>query len=449
MLPTGTNNDINIDEPNSFDARRNHKVVPSYNGLWRKEPPTFETVILADGSTERRPTLGAAISSAGLKDTIEEFVEIDLFTLTPQEVLDVTAFVHQVDSGLAPAVHRAWRLDAQNRAELEHELRGFLMPQASARNCDVAVFGTLDSGAGHAAMRWYWERQSNRFLAEDSQVAAMSLDELLEQVDQDLARVVFLGLPVGMAERFAVDYDEDQLFNADELALGTGVYVADTDGDGEPDGHETAHGGDPLDGTVGGQDHQAPMIRNLRLVYVTTRVAKILYETDEPTQSETSWAGGPKSGVVRGTRFEKVHSVLLRELTPNTSHGVSVTAIDLAGNRRSAAVPGVQTANVIFPNDVVFENASVTVLQDSGGTLQFDLTGTARRKNGSTANGFRLRVDVFVNDVKTQSVVQGTASGSNGITTVTVTQNGLTPGDVVTANVESLWTNFAGSRLAA
>jgi hypothetical protein len=43
--------------------------------------------------------------------------------------------------------------------------------------------------------------------------------------------------------------------------------------------------------------------------------------------------------------------------------------------------------------------------------------------------------------------VQGTASGSNGITTVTVTQNGLTPGDVVTANVESLWTNFAGSRL--
>ncbi len=260
-----------------------------------------------------------------------------------------------------------------------------------------------------------------------------------------MGRFTFLALPVVLAERFAVDYDEDELANVDEAAWGTDPYDADSDDDGDPDGHEVAHGGNPTDDTQQGNDAVPPTISNVRVVFVTTRVAKILFETDEPARWDVSYSSGSNVGSASGALYQKTHTALLRTLIPNRTWTVALTATDLGGNQTSVNVPGVQTLQVAIPIDTTFQDTSVTVLQNSGGTLRFQVSGRAARKGGGNGFGHQLRVQVFVNGVLTQPQVNGTTAGANGITTVEVTETGLAPGDVVVANVKTLWNvNGAG-----
>jgi hypothetical protein len=438
-LPTGSSNDVVLDDPNLPDAYRNHKEVASFNGIWRKESPTLETVIYADGSSEERPTIGSAMTSAGLVDSLKQFVDIPLFTLNATQRAQVTAFVNQVDSGLAPAVHRAWFLQNAGAHTTYGVLRGYLLTQAKARNVDIAVFGEVDLGAGLRRLRWTWDRATQLFRAEDSQVAPQPLEFFYERALAGMGRFTFLGLPVGMAERFAIDYDEDDLPNVDEGAWGADPYVADTDGDGEPDGHEVAHGGDPNDNTKQGTDGTPPVISNVRVVYATTRVAKILFETDEPAGFDIAWVSGSVSGSASEPRPETTHTALLRGLVPNRAWTVTLTATDVAGNLTVVNVPGVHSQAVVIPIDTSFQDAGVTVTQNTGGTLRFQVSGRAARKGGGNASGMQLRVQVYVNGVLTQPQVNGSVSGGTGITTVDVVQNGLSPGDEVVANVKVLW----------
>jgi len=445
-LPTGTSNEIVLDEPNLADPRRNHKVVASFNGIWRKGQPTMPTVMFADGGSEERPTLGSAISSAGLKDSIKDFVDIPLFTLTEAQRRDISAFVTQIDSGLAPAVHRAWLLDGDAPRRVYGALRTYLMPQAQARHCDVAVFGTVEVDGAARELRWFWDRATGRFVPEDSALASRPLEFFVQGAAQGLASNVFLGLPVGMAERFAVDFDHDDLKNADELALGTDPFDPDSDGDGDPDGHEAANGGDPTDDSVTSTDATPPVIENLRVVYTTTRVAKILFDTAEPTRFLATWSGGGRSGAVSSERFDKKHTVLLRDLVANRVQSVQVTAIDHGGNRISTDVPGIRTEPFVFPFDVILVDATVSEQQDSAGVLRFELRGRVQLKTGGSASGYQLRVDVFKNGVLTQPNVIGSTSGGGGFSTVVVEETGLVPGDEITANVRALWTPGAGPR---
>ncbi len=446
-LPTGTNNDVVLDDPGLADAYRNHKEVASFNGIWRKDSPTLETVVYADGSSEERPTIGSALTSAGLIDSLKEFIDIPLFTINPTQRANVTAFVAQVDSGLAPAVHRAWLLETEDAHTTYGMLRGYLLTQAKARNVDIAVFGTVDLGRGVRDLRWTWDRSIQRFRAEDSTLATQPLEFFYERALAGMGRFTFLGLPVGMAERFAIDSDEDELPNLDEITWGTDPYLADSDGDGDPDGHEVAHGGDPDDDTLQGSDGTPPVISNVRVMFVTTRVAKILFETDEPAHFDIAWSSGSVSGSASGTRDETTHTALLRTLIPNRTWTVTLTATDVAGNQSVVNVPGVQSKPVAIPIDTTFQDASVTVLDNSAGTLRFQVSGRAQRKGGGNAPGMQLRVKVFVNGVVTQTQVNGTTSTGSGITTVQVTETNLSPGDVVVAKVITLWNVQGGGAL--
>ena len=49
-------------------------------------------------------------------------------------------------------------------------------------------------------------------------------------------------------------------------------------------------------------------------------------------------------------------------------------------------------------------------------------SGKARAKGGGFQSGRRLRVNVYVNGVLTQEKLQGTMSGGDGATSVTVTE---------------------------
>lgn len=439
-MPTGTSNEITLDEPNLDVPRRNHFVVASYNGVWRKESPTLETIELADGTLEQRPTIGAGVSAAGLRDGIKDFVDIPLFTLGPKQRRDVSAFVMQADSGLAPAVHRSWLLGGASTATAATMVSEYLLPQAQERNADVAVFGTVEIDGQARELRWFWNRVSGLFASEDTTLREQPLAFFVRQAERGTGSNVFLGLPVGMAERFAVDFDADGLRNGDEENLGTDPSDADSDGDGDPDGHETAYAGDPLDPQIGSNDGTAPGILDLRVVYATNRVAKIQFETDEPARFTAGWTSGLQSGEDASGIFEKSHTVVFRGLRSNQSHDVTLEVVDLGGNATTLVLPGfVQTLPPTFSAASVLVDATTEVTKDSAGALEVRISGRAKRKNGpaSQANR-RLRVKVIVNGVVTQQSVDGVPSNGTGITTVDVAEAGLAPGDELRVVVESL-----------
>ena len=448
-LPTGTNHDIVFDEPSLDFARRTHFVVASFNGLWRKRQRTLERIQLADGTYESRPTLGVGVSATGLKDDLLDFVEIPLFQATAKKRRDIAAFVEQVDSGLAPAVHKALLLDGQDTAAAEKRVRTYLLRQAMGRNCDVVAFGTVEIGGQARELRWTWDRSLELFRAEDSSLPPVDLGFFHAQALSGKGRNVFLGLPVGMGERFAIDFDADGLPNADELALGTDPEDPDSDGDGDPDGHELANGGDPLDPGKTSDDQTAPQVLGLRVVYVTNTLAKILFETDEPAVFQAAWTSGAHSGEAHSTLFQRVHTVLLADLrSGNNSHAGTLDVTDLSGNVTQVPLPTLVTLPFVNVPSVVFEDATMIELKDSGGVLSVRVSGTARRKIGGGAqSGRALRVNVFVNGELTQEALQGTTSGSDGVSSVDVTESGLNPGDRVTITVMTLHgvaQNFGG-----
>jgi len=439
QLPTGTNNDIVLDDPTLDDPRRNHRVVASFNGIWRKEQPTLETVVFADATMEDVPTLGVGLVGSGVIDSLFEFVSIPLFDgINAQERKDITAFVMQIDSGLAPAVHSAWLLGATDTLLAASRITGFLMSQAQLRNVDVAVIGTVDVGMGTQPLRWFWDRETGLFESESSAIPAMPFDFFFAQANQGLGSNVFLGLPVGMAERFAVDFDADELRNLDEVALGTDMFNPDTDGDLDFDGHEVLEGGDPLDPAITSNDTTPPVIGNLRLTFVTTRMAKIQFDTNELTRVDAAWTLPASSGGTTSDVFEKNHTVLLRDLRANRNYAVALTVTDLSGNAVQVPVAGVATQPFVFPFETVFRNVSVTTNQDSAGTLDFTIAGRARRKGGGGAAGHQVRVKVYVNGVFTGQSF-GTTSPGTGDTQVTVNEAGLSAGDEVRAVVSSLF----------
>ncbi|MDA1263779.1 MAG: hypothetical protein O2816_01720, partial [Planctomycetota bacterium] len=446
-LPTGTSNEIFFDEPNLDFAPRTHFVVASYNGMWRKEQATFERIQLRDGTVETRPTIGAGLSATGLKDDLLDFANIDLFTAPQQVRSNITAFLHQTDSGLAPAIHKGFLLNADNTAATVDQVRNYLLAQAIVDNCDVVLFGEVAVAGTPRNLRWWWDRDMGLFRCEDGTVADQTLAFFTEQAAAGTANVIVQGLPIGMGERFAVDFDLDGLYNHDELALGTDPLEPDTDNDGDFDGHEVDNGGDPNDPGVGSDDQVAPTISAVELVFVTNTVAKIQFRTDELCRFDATWDQGNKSGSDASELFERRHTVIFTDLRPNgLTHGVTLTAVDLGGNTTATNLQVTTLPNVDFAS-VVLRSATATEVQDSAGTLSYQFAGKARAKGGGLQSGRRLRVNVFVNGVLTQALLQGTLSAGDGATSVVVTEDGLVPGDLVTVVVFDLLDagpNFGG-----
>lgn len=439
-LPTGTSNEVTLDEPNLQIPRRNHFVVASYNGLWRKEQATLEQVTLAGGVTEMRPTLGTGTSASGLKDSLLDFVRIPLFSAPDKVRRDITAFLTQLDSGLAPAVHSAWMLSGPNAQADALPVSSFLIPQARLRNCDVVLMGTVDLGTGPRQLGWLYNPVTGLFHSDSSAVVPQPISFFVDQAVSGLGTNLALGLPVGMGARYALDTDFDGLGNADELSLGTDPDNADTDGDGDLDGHEVANGGDPLDPGNQSSDSQAPSVSNVRVVFVTSTVAKIQFDTDELATWSAGWTSGQQSGTATGQGRERTHTAILTGLRgDDKTHAVTLDVTDLGGNTTQVVVSDpVQTTPAIPIPSTVFRNASTNITTDSNGTLAFSVQGKARLKFGPLLPGQQLRVQVFVNGVLTQPLVTGTISNGVGDTTVQISETGLSVGDVITVTVIAL-----------
>jgi hypothetical protein len=469
-LPTGTSNDTIADARFDPLPERTHFEVAHFKELWRKEQGTV-AVQLADGSWLDYPTLGSGLGHAGASNSLFDFVG-DLFDVDDQAASDIVAFVGQIDQGLAPLVHAAERLAAATQPAARDELDLFVS-QALARHIDIAVYGRIDLGAGERELAWSWNRADGLFHAEDSAVAARSPAFFIAQAQAGLADMVFVGLPVGMGRPFAVDLDDDGLANLDEARHGTAPSVADGDGDGFPDGYEVAMGSDPTLASSLPSDAVPPSITGLKLQWITARVAKLAWETDEPTRFRIDYGTsfGPGASV-SGERAKSVHTAILSDLLPSTeatgtlfTYSGTLTAFDLAGNAAATPLPdGMTTGFFHGTSNVVLGELEVeSAVALPGASLAVSVRSRVDAKTGGPpalpAPRHVVIATVHVNGVRSASFtspnptsftvggqppalpgpfVLSLPSDLAGITALAFTQGGLLPGDTLRLNIEAV-----------
>ena len=342
QLPLGTNHDIFGGEPTEVIARRVFNKVTPFNETYRRlmSVVPIETLDepgnLGGGTTvDTRGFLGVGATHAGLIESFQERIS-DFGAGT--ETFHMTSFVLQLDQGQAPAIHQAFLLDAANLAATQPELENYLMPQAVARNCDVVVIGRSEPGA--VRTRWAWDRASDTFVPDHGTLGARTLADFIASAATE--RHVFMGVPVGTAARTAIDRDLDGIVNAAD--------------------------GAPLDPFIDPSDNTAPGFRVApHLVWVTSRTARLAFETDEPSVYRITYGEGhvpdrcvPRSPGCQATSEEwsTAHTPLLTDLVPSTatSNGVynvvtftydaTIEVFDRAGNSASFVLPQFDSAPI-------------------------------------------------------------------------------------------------------
>jgi len=303
QLPLGTNHDIFGGEPTEVIARRVFNKVTPFNETYRRLMDVVQIETLNEpgnagaGTTiDTRGFLGVGATHAGLIESFE--VRISDFG-TGAETQNLTSFVLQLDQGLAPAIHQAFLLDAANAAATTAELQSYLMPQAQVRNCDVVVVGRSEPGA--VRTRWAWDRQNDVFVPDHPTLGTRTLQDFINNAVNESH--VFYGLPVGMATRYAVDRDLDGLVDSvDPMPEDAFVDVQDTTG---PSFTVAPH-----------------------LVWVTSRTARLAFETDEPTVYRITYGEGhvadrcvPRSQGCTDVSEEwgMAHTPILTDLLPSTA----------------------------------------------------------------------------------------------------------------------------------
>lgn len=487
-FPMGTNNDVmnptNSTRPEQNPRRLYFKNTP-FNDIYKKEQDldrstpendmvTIDLANLANPSSTDSfltPLTGGGMTHAGLFNDLHEFNNVIFGHFTDQEVSDVTAFVYQWDQGLAPAVNRGVLLDQAHHTSATAFLQNYLIPQADARNCDVVAFGVSRFSGVDRALRWLYDRGTQQFIADDSSISDQSLSFFTGQAQLGRGRNVFLGVPVGSGRRFAIDYDGDELLNVDE-GVPTGTYPCsatnpDSDGDGDPDGHETANGGDPCDDQVVSSDATDPSVDRAVTAMVSGKTARINVETSEPCTVTIDYgvSGGPP--LSKSTKvFARTHSIVLDDLALSAvaqaqEYDGTITIEDLAGRSPPtptaippmpaynlgllSSTPSVPIVTRLFSDDpvgasVIQQLAWDTTTNSSSGTLHGHAKLKVYAKTGGPQTGRRVIARVFVDGVLSSSFSDTGASDTlSGFSfdPLNVTFTGLTGPFLISAVTDS------------
>jgi len=479
-LPNGASNDTTADAPSDPRPNRTSFDTTAFTELWRKDQPA-DSVEFSGGVLRTYAVLGAGLTHAGLANSVFDFID-NRFQASAQEVMDLTSFVHTIDQGVAPYIHHAELLNASTLQESALSLP-LLMEQAELRNVDIAVFGTVDLGSGAQLLAWHWNRETGRFQPEDSTVAPRRLRFFMSQARAGTGNVVFVGLPVGMGRPWGTDFDDDLLLNADEAQYGTSATDPDSDNDGQPDGLEVLFGGDPTDDLLQAFDPNPPLISNLRIQWVTAKVAKVAWETDEPTTWTIDYftSFGPARRAT-GDIPKTVHSAILSDLLPSTMTGGPVftyqgtlSCFDYHGNKTDTPLPSFATkaffeldGEVVLANlqwtqlihDVVpapglapleiqrlDSRAEVRVERKVGGppreAMQDYVVVATVHVNGVKSSNFTSQNPTSFTILGAPPVFDGPfvisdPTGANGIAELQFVQPGLTAGDLVRLHVEAV-----------
>lgn len=247
---------------------------------------------------ETRAYLGAAVSHAGLASSFRDFVATAPTTEPNKD--DLTAFVFQFDTGLAPSAHFAAYLDASTPPNVLVQITA-AQTEVGKRNCELVLLGysQRDSDAVLERVDWAWDDGIQRFRSDGT---PGHTDRTFEDFVSRRAneRHVVVGVPVGMAQRFAVDRDMDGVYDAAE-APGADILA-----------------GLPLPPAV------APDITGLTVEWVGRGAARISFDTDLPAQASATARALVGTADAHETTttveaFSKRHSLVLADLLPSSS----------------------------------------------------------------------------------------------------------------------------------
>lgn len=482
-LPTGTNADI-IADGSDLHPKRGRLMITGFNEMWRKvQDTTLVTLFDVDDmgvptgglTTRRYPMAGHGFAHSGAAASLLEFTR-GAGGITAQQVWDIAGFLTVLDTGIAPAAHTGILLDAAHPSGVE--IDNALLKQAQLGNCDVVVFGTSTFGAP-ASVRWVYDPASDRFQSEFKPLTR-NFAFFQNQAQSGQGSNMFIGVPLGMGRRFAIDFDSDGLFNVSETrAWGTQPLVKDSDGDGFEDGHETDNGSDPTDPLSVPTDTIFPSVVGPTLDWINTETAKLGFRTSEPCTYEVDLASATHTlPTVVGDDLSTVHDVVINELRRASMYTGTLKVTDRGGNLTTVPLTGIDTLAVNGGN----ANAVVVADLDWVLPITFQIGSTAvsaqaeavvRRRNLPNAPvvpGIVLVARVIIQragqdtaevsstfssslrfDALTHATAAGqsppteflpgpyllsTASNALGIAQFDLGQTGLQPGDRVTLSIE-------------
>ena len=333
-FPVGTNNDVTDDEGQNdplLPERMHFKNTP-FHEIWRKK----QSLVVADTQEigaaqfiDVRTFLGAGVQHAGGVPDVMRFAQAAAGGLNTTFPPRVAALMQQWDQGLAPAAHFAYWLKAGPiDPDAEAELKTYLLGQASKSlrdfsptgvpvpNCDIAViqysvglrktwflnrslvpgnqigvnlaaFSSDNSSEANRSMNWFFQQASNVTIPPTPQPSFL-----------------FIGLPVGMAERFAADFDMDGKRNRNDV--GTQYTI-------NPDPDTTA----PVISTP---RFGALATDQTTFFDASTNNVRLYVETNEPTTLTVTYDESPGVGqkTVTSPYLSRVHSLILNDLRPST-----------------------------------------------------------------------------------------------------------------------------------
>ena len=348
--PNGTSGDPINEIGSPFAARVAQDVTAFSNGTIGLKDQDEVTLTLFGNSVDK-PFLGGGLTHAGTVDTFFDFSS-DLGALNVQQQADLTEFLLKYDQGTSPAAQFVRILDSEETAKDASRIENILLRQARRGWIDVAAIGTFPIDGNATELRWVFDPETSLFRPDDSELAPVTFADFVAHSAADEASNMFIGLPPGNGETFAIDVDGDGLRNQDEALYGTEPNDLDSDDDTFPDGYEVAHGSDPLDGVSVPFEADDPQFTKApELIWINTGSAKITFETDELTHWEVDYeTPGVDPIVVRSLDASTVHTVVLHDLFPSTpdfnnvEYVGTVRVIDLSGNEATEPLPPMTTA---------------------------------------------------------------------------------------------------------
>lgn len=296
------------------------------------------------GDTFKLPATGWGFLNPGVLDTLLDFAElIGVFQTNPQTVgasttqqLQVTAFMNEFDSGMAPSTAFAWTLNQGNAGTPNPPPLAYQIPQASlpTPHSDLVVRGWLRVGGTPTTVGMLYNPQTSMFDTDITGQGPFTFNQLVNRASNGNGVFTFAGVPLGSGYRYGLDNDMDQLPDGDEPASGTTRSAPDFDGDGFPDGYEVRLGSNPADiNSLPGPDVTAPVIQNETVAWVNSQVARVRWSTDEEATSRVRvepGGGGAALWSGQELQFKTEHTMVVRGLDPGQTYDIVIEADDPA-----------------------------------------------------------------------------------------------------------------------
>jgi DNA-binding beta-propeller fold protein YncE len=452
---SGTNNQVNNDLAGTFPIIGD---ATQLRGLFDKRSDVIDYTgtVLPAGHLQRIPATGWGFGNSGFTDRVKDFVDLGVFhLLTQAERDDVTQFLDEFDTGVAPAAAFAWTLHATTAGQpvAGHPFNTLLRAQATAGHINLVVRGWMIVGGVARPVGMLYDAAANNFQTYYSSVGTLTYTDLVTRAASNRGVFTLMGVPRGMGYRLGLDEEMDFLLDGDEAGAGATLGQADSDGDGFPDGYETRFGADPGDAAnLPPAEAVAPAVSGAVVSWVNGSVAKVRWRTDEESRSRIEVfppGGGPPAvpvAVKEERQFKKSHVLVVRGLPPGQNFDVHVVTEDPAASANQArhVIPNAATPAPLFAN--VHIKQTTLTFSGANATAAFELVDELGVPLPGATVAFQA-VEWIPGSGNATSTHTTAASNALGIAQLTfATVNGPGAGAILEVFADDV-TDVAGTRL--